>query len=84
MATYTIQQSKTNSKFIVMKDGNAMASCFSYAQAYGVLNRMQFDDAIKSINKKYDRKKRILDIATIIIALISVSVIVAGLILENQ
>lgn len=84
MTKYSIQQSKTNSKFIVMKDGNAMASCFSYAQAYGVINRMQLDDAIKSINKKYDKKKQMLNKATTLLLIIAASVIVLALILENK
>jgi hypothetical protein len=42
-----------------MKDGSAMAACYTYSQAYGVLNRMQLDDTIKSINQKYGFDKKV-------------------------
>jgi hypothetical protein len=67
-----------------MKDGSPMAACYTYSQAYGVLNRMQLDDTINSINKKYDKKKRRLNMATNLFLIIAASVIVIALILENK
>jgi hypothetical protein len=67
-----------------MKDGSRMAACYTYSQAYGVLNRMQLDDTIKSINQKYDKKKRRLNMATNLFLIIAASVIVIALILENK
>lgn len=84
MTKYSIKQSKTDSRFFVMKDGSRMAACYTYSQAYGVLNRMQLDDTIKSINQKYDKKKRRLNMATNLFLIIAASVIVLALILENK
>jgi hypothetical protein len=80
MATYTIQKSKTNSKFIVIKDGNAMAACHTYGQASSVLNRMQRDDVFKSINDKYEKKLRILNAVTTILFIVSASIMTLSII----
>jgi hypothetical protein len=45
---------------------------------------MQLDDTIKSINQKYDKKKRRLNMATNLFLIIAASVIVLALILENK
>jgi hypothetical protein len=84
MADYSIQKTRTNSKFVVMKDGSPMASCYSYQQAYQVLGRMQLNDAINSINTKYDKKKRRATAITALCCIVIVSIVVLGLILDNQ
>lgn len=82
---YSIQKSRTNSKFVVMKDGLPMASCYTYSQAHQVLGRMQLNDTINSINKKYERKKRRATMAVTLICCAFIAFIaVLGLILDNQ
>jgi hypothetical protein len=82
MAKYSIKQSKTDSRFVVTKDGARIASCYTYSQAYGVLNRMQFDDNLISINKKYDNKKKKANfVLTICFSIVVSIIVIAGLIL---
>lgn len=84
MTKYSIKQSKTDSRFVVMKDGSPMASCYTYSQAYTVLNRMELDDAMRRINQKYEKKKRRLSMAINLFLIIAASVITLGLILDNK
>lgn len=85
MATYSIKQSKTDSRFVVMKDGHPMAACYTYGQAYGVLNRMQLNDSITSINKNYHKKEQKANfILTICFLIIVSAIVISGLIIKNN
>jgi hypothetical protein len=85
MATYSIKKSKTDSRFVVMKDGHPMAACYTYSQAYGVLNRMQLDDTLISINKKYDKKEQKANfVLTICFSIVVSIIVIAGLIIKNK
>ena len=85
MATYSIKKSKTDSRFVVIKDGSPIAACYTYSQAFGVLNRMQFDDTVRSINKQYDKKQKKANFTlTICFSIVVLIILITGLIIDNK